>query len=334
MSKISSSYLLTSISGSFPTKSENRLSKVFCASFNNSDTFQKLFLKFIGIKERSKLIAIDQNYRKTKRRNFLDIVIYTRDRYGMPNKLKLVIENKINAALTGKQLIDYNKVKGIRNIPKSRKIALVKNYFELKDYSWRIKHWTELYLFFTKFCKTSNSSIDTFIINNFLKYLEENNMSTVNSISREDLNSIIEIFSVTEKLKSGNVFKTLKWQQSFDIATKFIKMMEEVVIRAKESPVILKKSKKFQFNPRISSIEPDEEKLPFLWSYIQLKKNKRYKSLCTGITFKDNKSMIITFVKDLNDEYDKELIFKGKVLDLDKYSKLTITYWEKKLKKI
>ena len=48
MIRVSMDYLVEAIQKDYETTGENRLSQVFSASFNHSEVFKKLFLKFIG----------------------------------------------------------------------------------------------------------------------------------------------------------------------------------------------------------------------------------------------------------------------------------------------
>jgi hypothetical protein len=331
-------YLSTVIKGSFREYDENRLTKIFCATFNHSTIFKKAFYKFIGISGNNNWLADDQYYRKTDKGNIIDIIIGEADRNGTIKRKKIIVENKVNCHLTKEQLNNYDRIQDIRNISQKHKIALVKNYFQHSIKNWKIKHWNNFYngiLVYENKKNVSQQPIDEFLIKNFLNYMKENNMDIVKSIDTNDLRLIYNIFDFKRA-------RSIKQKQPFEIATNFINMLKGLIERTKENKIICDKIKKnFHFNPWIGSwydlTDGKKEEWPCIVAKIRLRKAVNdIIRLETGLYFEKKRQKVYTYIwssivkKDAF--YPNEKAFRTKILDYDYYCKETIKYWERKLK--
>lgn len=174
-----SSYLEEALAGGYSDYSEDRLSQIFCASFNHSSRFRKLFLETVNLDSKSYAALSAQtqiSYEAGKKDARIDIIIY---KNGKPY---IVIENKVDAPLTNKQLSKYNKIKDLR---RCKKLAVVKHYFDsIIQGQWKIYHWADLYSAYKlAFVAGISNQVDKFVISNFVEYLEMMNMSRVHQIS-------------------------------------------------------------------------------------------------------------------------------------------------------
>lgn len=114
------SYLAEVLKGNYGNYSEDRLSQIFSATFNNSTFFKRAFLHTISITkipEFNKLISKTQmNFGSSNEDARIDIIIYK------DNRPFIIIENKVESPLTKSQIIKYNKIKQLN---KCKKVALV-----------------------------------------------------------------------------------------------------------------------------------------------------------------------------------------------------------------
>lgn len=222
-------YLSEVISGGYQSYSENRLSQIFAASFNQSKQFQRKFFNFVGYRIKKGIYSarreVSQVFRGGKGRN--DIII---DRKIFNKKLdEIVIENKIEEQLGNIQLKNYNKISGL---PQKR-VALIKSCYEIIDdkLNWNVKHWHEFYLYLKN---QKYKTIDDFVIKNFLNHMEELQMDAVNTITKEELIKISNFFYNTRYVLN-NPYTAINPQNVnynlFEIMNNYIKMLTSIVDR-------------------------------------------------------------------------------------------------------
>lgn len=133
----STSYLWDIVSGGF--KEEDRLTNIFCSSFDESDNFKKLFFDFIGHHRGLSFRAVARRSDEDSRL-IPDVRIKDRNE----RHLKILIENKIERPLTYEQLNKYYKgISDAKHLDRRCRIALVKDYFEKPHDKWEVKHWSE-----------------------------------------------------------------------------------------------------------------------------------------------------------------------------------------------
>jgi len=335
-------YLTDCIDGKFASFSENRLTKLFCASFNTSNAFKKMFFSFLEYKPKvhaSELFAKDQLFhtQENQDNSILDIIIGNLNKYGDIPKPIIIIENKTDSLLKKQQLLKYdglNIVKSIKN--KKCKLALVKNYFESFDVNWNIKHWSEFYYFIKK-RKNIPGNLDNFIVHNFLNYLEINQMTIPISISKKDLSDLNDLFR-----RVGNIKKSpkvsLKNKPVFETAIKYLNMLEGIINKAKEEKDICKRVKRnFQFNSGYGSwyYNGKNDFFPRIYAEIRLKKEyKGIKGLGTSLFFEKKNFSIDMYIADNQGNFiDNEPIkLKNKALYFADYTNQVLKYWKKKLK--
>lgn len=318
-------YLLEVIDGRYDLWEENRLSQIFCATFNNSRKFQKIFFELIGYHH------IGEFHAETKKEN-MDIWIYANNR----RKPKIVIENKIEAELTPGQLRKYNKNDKVKN---AKKIALVKFYFPFeKTLGWKIIHWVDLYGLLIKNSKPKKlEEIDAFLIGNLLNYLEVLQMSRIYEIKKEDLKSLTKAVWFLGHVSNKGII-SLK-NPIFKTADDYINMIESVIELTRNEPFFKKRiGKNFQFTPYIGWNQENEgEKTPWIGVEITLSnKHKSIKHIGTGINFIKRKDGyrydIMTYAADKDYNYIQEKPYGNNDLKFEIYSKQVILCWKKWLK--
>jgi hypothetical protein len=165
-------FICEALNGDHAFADEDRLTQVFAAAFNASPKFRAYFFKFV------KMAAIPGAMARTQK-SFLSGAIRRPDMciYG-GKRLCAVVENKVDAELTVPQLRSYSRLK---ELLKATKIAMVRHFFEPFSAAkeWRILHWSDFYRWLgSRAAYTDAASVDRFIINNFLSFLEANGMKT------------------------------------------------------------------------------------------------------------------------------------------------------------
>lgn len=238
-------YLSQAIQGLYRESSEDRLSQIFAATFNHSAAFRRRVLRFLECSnlDSSTLNArTQQSFGNASNRGRVDILILEHNR-----RARLVIENKVDAPLYAPQLLAYNRVDFLSN---ARKIAFVKHYFQLTvPEGWRIKHWSDFHGFLLK-NPVGEGGTDAFLIENFTHHLKEMGMAQITRIGAARLRHLAHAMKVIRReqrpefsLARSNVFTT---------ASEFLDMLEQLVGRIREEPILLKAlGKRVRFTPWI-----------------------------------------------------------------------------------
>jgi hypothetical protein len=324
-----SSYLEEVLAGGYSDYSEDRLSQIFCASFNHSNRFKKIFLDLVKLNNKSHAALTAQtqiSYGLAKEDARIDVIIYKN------KKPYIVIENKVEAPLTNVQLGKYDK---IHDLDQCKKIAIVKHYFDnVVRGQWKVYHWADLY----SALKMSVDSgicnpIDNFVVSNFVEYLELMNMSRVNQISKSELTGFSKaIYKLRNKkyisLTNRNVFET---------GNQLLSTLEEVIDLVRQEQILTKCiGRNFRFTPNIGSWwqeEKIENNLSITVGISVPKTKNKIKYLGTGFFFYDDdpkKYDIMTYAQlKGGGEFIKVAYYYKKDLVTDVYAKEVISYWKK-----
>jgi hypothetical protein len=326
-------YLLEAISNGYKFNSENRLTQVFCATFNNSSIFRKIFASFVKMKLPSNSYATTQTryLLKNDENGILDIAIYKKN----SEHPLLIIENKIEADLTFEQLKKYNKLVGINKV---KKIAIVKYFFLDIDQrlNWSVYRWSEFYEhIMKKLDKLKIPPLHEFIISNFLDYLKEIGMSSILSIAKNDLSLLAEILY---QMRCNNKPLCCIRKEPFKVASYYIQMLEDIVFNMHADPIIHKRlAKRLVFSPWLSGWYDDEktEKRKNLWIGFEIQLAKPYNRIHrigTAIHFYNNSKsnyQIIACVQDKEGDYLHQTKYPVGDLIFEKYRSQVITFWRK-----
>ena len=234
------------LEGDYRSYTEDRLTQITAACFNQSIAFRKIFLTFLGV---SKKIVPSKCTARTQISTVgrLDLAIYNGGR------IAAIVENKVDAPLHPNQLKNYSSD---RDLKSAKKIALVKNYFphDRAYGEWEILHWRDYYLALFELVKSPKklSAIDKFIAQNFINYLENANMHVPTRISKSAMNALAKALHrlrYPEKTKFG-------WfsMQSdiFQTAADWVRMMEAIFEESRSNKQIAKVAKKnYRFSPQL-----------------------------------------------------------------------------------
>jgi hypothetical protein len=321
------SFVLDAIKGAHAENSEDRLTQVFCACFNNSQRFRHLFLRFIGYRGRAGHFRArtQEQYAIRGTACRADILI------GEPgNTPSIVVENKIDCPLTARQLKNYNRVNEFRH---ARKIALVKHYFEMEQVDgWKVLHWAD---FQSKLSTPATAPIDSFVAGEFAELLEELGMARALIIERKRLQELAQFMKAVRGPKPN---QKLRGISPFETAADYLDMLEDIVNQMREEPFFRKRlGKKAQFAPWLSWWYDDNKpkKLkPCLGVDISLR--KAYKGIArisTGILFdrERGKFWVQSNTIDTSSNYLEEKAHKGD-LRFESYAKSVIAFWKTQLK--
>jgi hypothetical protein len=326
---VNMNYLVEAIHKQYETTDENRLSQVFSASFNNSEVFKKLFLKFIGCPFKKDLSSKTQESFKAGNKNvYIDVCIF--DAKGKP---VIVIENKIDFPLGQRQLRTYN---GLKPLAHAQKMMLVKHHFEPlpQALGWKVFHWMDLYGWYsTEVAKIVTRDIDRFIIENFLNYLEELQMTKVHLIKGEDLRDMAKAIHAIRN--SDEPFLPIG-KRVFQAADDYMNMLEQIINKVRQEKTITERlGRNVRFSPWIGcwSKKYDTASRGNVWMGIELRLNKAFKKIFyidTGIAFNDKvsdeyKICIEAYDKDYN--LMRKKTHKNSDLNFDKYAAQVIQTW-------
>lgn len=326
-------YLIEAIQNDHKASDEDRLSQAFSASFNNSEMFRKLFLKFIDFPSTNRLYTLTQkNFKAGDKDARTDVCIFDEK-----NQPIIVIENKIDSKLGSKQLRKYNRVKELAHA--KRKIALVKHNFEPPpdELGWEVYHWSDLHELYSKHAeKLEKRQIDKFIIQNFVDYLEELQMSNVHIIRGDELKELAKAIHVLRN--DDEPYCHLK-TQVFETANNFLKIIEQIVKMARKEETISKRmGKNFRFSPWIGCTYYENEKRYNAWIGVELDLRKPFQkisSIATGLYFNDKREQQYEIFTEAYDEQDydvKSVKYPYKDLTFDKYAYQAIELWKKWLR--
>lgn len=302
------SFIYELVAGRHAEYNEDRLTQIFTALFNKSSGFRQIACEFLEIKDEDNLKAETQPYYKTgKDVGRLDI------RIKRNNRIIMIIENKINALLTKKQLDKYdNNLRGIRACPRA---VITKWYPDIDCGKWKKYRWSEFY----ECCinKSNNlSKTDSFLLDEFLKYLEELGMKKVSIISKKKLRDVADVlYHIRSEAKP---MVSLGNKQVFETLSNYFKILDDIVDAIKQDNLFKKTiGKNFRFCPWIGSYwEKDEipRKDLFICYEIKLKKSlNNISKIGTGIRFDSNKKgryNIITYCSNKNNNFIKEKQYK------------------------
>jgi hypothetical protein len=320
--------ILDAIKGSHGEQSEDRLTQVFCACFNNSHRFRQLFLKFISQKGGA------GTFRATTQEQYAirgascraDILI------GKPgNQPSIVVENKIDSPLTPHQLRTYNR---IPQFHPARKIALVKHYFEMEQVpGWDILHWADFHSTL-KLSRPAVTPIDAFIVSEFVELLEELGMARALVIERKRLG---ELARFMKTLRGPKLHHPLGSETPFETATAYLGMVEDIVNQMHEEPLFRKRlGKKVRFSPRLTWWSEDDQgkkRHPLLGVEIELRKPyKGIAVIATAILFQSNRGTFTVQTYALSEWRDFLFqIFHRGDLRFESYAKKVIAFWKDQL---
>lgn len=173
------------IEGGYSEYSENRLTKLFAAVYNSSKDFRTAFNE-IWIQKKLRFDVYADTHVSYSNKYIPDLVIRNKE----TDDEVAIIEVKVDADLTEKQLNNYSKIVESKVI----KIALVKHYFEFDVSGWKVIRWSQVFrLLSDKFKKDNYANI-------LFSHLKEYGMASKNSITADQLRVVANYYY---ELKNG-----------------------------------------------------------------------------------------------------------------------------------
>jgi hypothetical protein len=235
-------FLETAIHGRHAEYSEDRLTQVFVASFNSSQSVRRAVGMLLSIPEPAKLKATSQVHDGAGR---IDVVVHRN------TKEICRIENKIDAPLTLRQMRRY-AVNG--NGKAMRVVALVKRYpaeaSVLNEFG--VFRWSTLDQLIAK--EGVNPKLtDDFVSLSLHRHLEELGMAKVDHIPLAELK---DLGKAIHSLKTKSFpHHSLSRTNFFETATDVFSICQDLIDEARKDVELCKRiGSAFRFNPSISSI--------------------------------------------------------------------------------
>ena len=321
-------FILDAVKGSHAEQSEDRLTQVFCACFNSSRRFRQLFLQFIGYKGGAGTFRArtQEQYAIRGASCRADILI------GRPGyQPSIVVENKIDSPLTPRQLRTYNRVSDFHD---ACKIALVKHYFEMEQVrGWTILHWADFHSALLV-AQPVGAPLDSFVLREFVEFLEELGMARALVIKRERLRELARFMKTVREPK---LYHHLSSVTPFETATDYLGMLEEIVTQMHEEPLFRKRlGKRARFSPWLSWwCEDDHGKKLHPWLGVEIRLRKAYKGvarIATALLFDSERGSftVQTYTSDESGNFVSWVVHKGD-LRFESFAKRVIMFWKEQL---
>jgi hypothetical protein len=251
-----------------------------------------------------------------------------------------IVENKVDAPLHARQLKFYS---GVPEIKSSKKIALVRHYFEARgiEAGWRIQHWRDFYLILRE-CVDGPKAIpliDRFVIRNFIEFLEAANMHTPTRISKRDMKDLARMLHGI-RYPSKTRFRWISPKGAvFETAADWMRMMESVFNESRLVPKLTKAARKrYRFKPGISHWRDGEGKkktYPWIglhWEIWFPKPRGRTKAVGLGLFVDETAKWNIDAYRHVtgSDNIESRTIVDGRGdVVLTKMSKAVLQKWQK-----
>jgi|GEM_PF-6204315 len=327
-------FIVTTIKGHYSPEAEDRLTQVFLSCFNHSTLFRITALNFFGFAldttaiAKSQITTSDGNGR-------LDILITA------SNGKKLgVIENKIDALLTGKQLKKYQKA-GHKKV-----VAITRKYpkLDINLHQFRIFKWSGFYDALAS-GSTGWSDSDRLLVGGFLQYLEELGMIGLQRITKHDLiaacNQISHISNPSSKYSEKIISKT----NPFSVFHKLTMYFQYVWEEANNDQFLRHRmGKNFRFAPFLAMYDDNKDgtyENPMISFRISTAwKGRSKKIVYVGLFYKihpTNKQLRGFYIRryyknrvryPYREKKLDGIIFRGNILDGDKLANTVIKQWK------
>lgn len=284
---------------------EDRLSLAFITIFNYSSTFRKIFFnKFLKtlfkkysydkkVFDKNKLIFKNSiktnnlfakphevNKSNSKGKAIPDVIIY---RNNLP---VLIIENKLDSPSSLYQLDRYNNVPYYNKIKLKLSLVVINSHLKSIYNGWLITKWAELYDDLSKeLSKINKLSLDYFLIKHFIRYMEENNLNQIESISKKDLNNISKILNTSNNIFNGQIDNlSLKNYNGFDSGNKILRLLERVIMELRNDFPEKKLGKRISFNPWMGYWGKNVWLVAEVWGFNIKHSNGKFDRFGVGIT--------------------------------------------------
>jgi hypothetical protein len=321
-------YLAELIYGEDANDSENRLSRIFSATFNHSAPFRKAILGLLQERYFPTSTASTQvSYRAKGEKCVIDILLKHK------NKTLAIIENKIDATLTAAQLKIYNQIRELKNVRKRFCFVKSTNPGQVFPASWEIIYWHDVHSLLLKKCPND------FFSQNFVEILEEHKMITPQKITKTELTKLAKLIHQLRYAKKPDMVLD---SQVFETANKFNAMLGELWIMAKKDDLIRKRiGHDFRCSPFLGWWSPEEAPIrghhwnAWMGGILTLAKaQKKIKSISTGLWFSEDPG----WYKIRSDALDKNAEWVGEWKEYKKrdivfadWSKQVLSFWRRKL---
>lgn len=319
-------YLSEATRGDYAEKSEDRLTQTFAATFNHSPRFRKEFLKLVGLQpgQAATLQALtQQGYSVEGARSRLDVKLVDEN-----GRAVAIVESKIEAPLYAEQLRRYGVLPGMSKV---RKIALVKNYFDLAVPSgWRLLHWADVHGCVGRVSRDWPEGVDGFITRTFLKRLENLRMGRISVIEENRLRDLAR--AVQTLAEEGRAF-SLSSANVFETAADYIAMLEELVGHIRLDAALSRRlGKNVRFSSKMGWWTEDRERYFWIGFYTSLRDRRNgFRGIGTGIClYPDGRKYEINTYVSTASGY-KEFFHKSRSIAFDHYVREALSFWKRAL---
>ena len=240
-------YLLEALKDRYGHGTEDRLTQLFAASFNQSEAFRLLVGDFFGQKYLANArCSTQQFYLAGKARAILDIVLH--DTEGRP---LVLIENKVNIDIEKRQPQLYNRIEGLQDCRK--RYCFINGYIsEPAMAGWQVRYWRD---FYQRLIATRGTDE---ITDNFLSILEDYSMAKPYRIAAGHLKALAKALNALRyKERPSFEYKS----PGFETLGTLKNFLEDLFARASTKATLQKRAGK-RFRPRMCVQYWWEEKKP------------------------------------------------------------------------
>jgi PD-(D/E)XK nuclease superfamily len=324
-------YLREAMWGEYRYGSENRLSQIFSASFNQSEVFRKAVGDFFGCMTLRQAVSRTEEGHNTKFGPArLDIVVRTRR--GRP---LLIIENKVKAKFGVDQPRKYCSVDELK---RCRKYCLLKHYKAQSDvhHAWELRYWGGFYLHLLK--QQRKQSKEDFFAENFLATLRDYEMDNPTTIKRADLKRLAKAMNEIRYSEKPDLSLN---EPTFEVMVDLKKMLADLFRKAVTTKNLRNRAgKSFRPKMRTSYWWDDDPKMRMLWVGCDTDLKKAYKGI-TGfgaalILYGERhreKYDLIAYVIESNGYWRSDIKCYGRTdVDCSEFCDMAIKYWDRVLR--
>jgi hypothetical protein len=225
-------YLTEALKYDVPALHEDRLTQVVSATFNESQYFRRIFLKFLNVPYRPGILAKTQ-VRNEQAPSRPDLILFNWD---FPYVL---IESKVESKSDKNQQTRHSHLKA------KYYVLIVRDPVQEIHIDNRFKKvtWYDFFSYLLEISKLEKSELDSFLINKLISFGRECGMLLPDRITKTDFTSACDLLSqIRLRNDPSHSFERVNPFQSLEVISNFL---GRALIKVKDDPIIGHRIKSF-----------------------------------------------------------------------------------------
>lgn len=226
-------YLIEALKYDVPAFHEDRLTQIIAATFNESALFRRYLFEFLDVPARKGSVQAKTQVSDSTAASRPDLVIFVNE------SPYILIESKVDAVADLAQQNRHQKVRAKYNFLIARDPIQISNIGK----SFRKITWFDFFGFLVRKNKKTSKSIDSFLLNQLIRFGQEFEMLLPDKILKKDIENACLFFTQTRLRKFPRIgFSDPSPFKSLENISQFF---ERVILKLKEDPVLEKATKGF-----------------------------------------------------------------------------------------